>query len=343
MMHYSLDDRVMRPSGCCNDSSMPSCQSDFVADECVSFLQSFDLRSRGVNLCTSERNDNIRDASDPNTLLVGGEGDVLYSLFHKGGMTSIELNIALDAEGEDHSAVISTSDVSMTITQQREDYVCLTTTSSSCISTSTVCVYKSMGHFDGFMSTPFMSNHVMKFLANDVCSINDGSWNQIKNRNRKVCGCAANGFNGVFCLDMDDDSIGKITIGIPEQSDTESLTDSRPVPLASDAVAPVRLPAWSIILVATLLMVAAAITMTMSRRRYRKESYENAVDFNSNQAANILRGFNPYRDQFNVKTKNSDRNRRPNRRLDIHQPLGQSNRSLEPVDIVRILSTTIRW
>jgi hypothetical protein len=186
----------------------------------------------------------------------------------------------------------------------------------------------------------------MKFLANDICSINDGSWNQIKNRNRKVCGCAANSFNGVFCLDMDmdDDSIGKMIIGIPEQSDTESLTDSRPVPLASDAVAPVRLlPAWSIILVATLLMVAAAITMTMSRRRYRKESYENAVDFNSNQAANILRGFNPYRDQFNVKTKNSDRNRRPNRRLDIHQPLGQSNRSLEPVDIVRILSTTIRW
>jgi hypothetical protein len=45
MMHYSLDDRVMRPSGCCNDSSMPSCQSDFVADECVSFLQSFDLLS----------------------------------------------------------------------------------------------------------------------------------------------------------------------------------------------------------------------------------------------------------------------------------------------------------
>lgn len=328
MMHYSLDDLVMRPSGCCDDPKMPACQSDFKGETCVSILQSFDLWTRGVNLCDTGANDDLR-TNDTNTILMGGEGDFLYSLFHKGGETSMELITAFDDEGEDSSSILTKSEVAMAITQKRDEYVCLTTTSSSCVATSTICVYRSMGHFDGFISTPFMSNHVMKFLASDVCSINGGLWNVLKSKNKKVCGCAANGYNGVFCLDeMGDDSIIKMTIAAPEQSLDPSALAS------SEESSSVGLPGWSILLMGALMTAAATIIFALSWRKYRKQSF--SVHHNDNQAANILRGFNPYRDQFQVKTKDSDGQSGTHGMLSlpkVHEPMGQSTRSLDPNDI----------
>ena len=312
MMHYSLDDMVMRPSGCCSDSNMPTCQSDFIADKCVSFLESFDLWARGVNLCNSGKNENLRDATDPNTLLVGGQGNFLYSLLHRGGDTSIQLITSIDDKGDGHSAILSTSEISLSITQQREEYVCLTTTSSSCISTSTICIYKSMGHFDGFLSTPFMSNHVMKFLAEDACGINDGSWNQIKSRNKKVCGCVANGYNGVFCLDRGDDSIIEMAVSMSEPLSEPAVGDrnnSEASSLSSNQVLSTpsfQLAGWSVILIGSLLMAAASMILISSWRRYKTRGGIVGDHEDSTKAAAMLRGFNPYRDQFQVKTKDND-------------------------------------
>lgn len=335
MMHYSLDDLVMRPSGCCDDPNMPTCQSDFKVEKCVSFLQSFDLWARGVNLCDVGRNENLRNANEPNTILMGGQGDHLYSLFHKDEETSMELISAFDDEGEDSSAILSKSEIAMTITQQRQDYVCLATSSSSCVAPSTICVYRRMGHFDGFISTPFMSNHVMKFLANDACSINDGLWNAIKSKNKKVCGCAPNGFGGVFCLDeTGDDSLSKMSLSAPE-NDMSALSTSNPSTLASEDIPSAGLPGWSILLMGALFTAAAVAIFAMSWRKYRKEI---DVNHNDNKAANILRGFNPYRDQFQVKTKDSDgRNygmlSLPTPRMDIHQPHRRNSKPLENNDM----------
>lgn len=327
MMHHSLDDTVMRPSGCCADSNMPTCQSDFIADECVSFLQSFDLWARGVNLCNSGKNENLHDATDPNTLLVGGDGDFLYSLFHKGGETSVELIPSIDGEGNDRSTILSRSEVSLSVTQQREEYICLTTTSPSCISTSTICIYKSMSHFDGFLSTPFMSNHVMKFLAQEACSINNGSWNQIRSRNKKVCGCAANGYNGVFCLDEGDANIVNKITSTPEQS-LESAFENMNSPEASsppnEQVSSFQRAGWSITLIGSLIMAAVSIVFILSWRKYRSRG-GIVIDYeDSTKSATMLRGFNPYRDQFKVKTKGND---------GICTQRRDSKRSLEPDDI----------
>lgn len=83
MMHHSLDDLVMRPSGCCDDPKMPVCESDLKASICDSILQSFDLWARKVNQCAS----NISESVSPgmNTLLVGGGDNYFYAIEQEGG------------------------------------------------------------------------------------------------------------------------------------------------------------------------------------------------------------------------------------------------------------------
>ena len=336
MLHYSLDDLTIRPSGCCDDSDMPTCQSEFKADSCVSFLQSFDLWAKGVNLCAGGTNDEALETTDPATVLVGGEGEFLYSLLQKDGKTSMELIAALNEDGENKSTMLWSSELRMTITRQRKEYVCMETISSSCVSTSVLCVYKSMGHFNGFISTPFMSNHVMEFLARDACGINDGLWAELKNQNKNVCGCVANGFEGVFCLDkMTDDVVVDVTNSIsaePSQSVGKSPSASSPLVFSSNYTSPMQLPHWCMNLMAFLLVTAAAVAFTISWRKYRSRS-------------SGLRGdssFNPYRDQFKVKVEGSEDRKHqnadpevlslPDVRLNVHTTL-RRNSTLEPDDI----------
>ena len=42
-MHYSLDDKLARPSECCdNNPNLPSCMDDITSDWCMSVLHIFD-------------------------------------------------------------------------------------------------------------------------------------------------------------------------------------------------------------------------------------------------------------------------------------------------------------
>ena len=284
MMHYSLDDSVMRPSGCCDDANMPTCQSDFKGESCSSFLQLFDLWARKINLCELGTSHNVRETTPSESVLViGGEGDILYSLFQNGTETSVAMN-AIDAKGEHQSATLSTSQISMNIIQQQNEYVCLTATSRSCVSNSTICVYKNMGHFDGFISTPFMSNHVMKFLANDACGINNGSLNQIPSRNKLVCGCTVNGFNGLYCLDeISDNSLVDVP-GVSAES-MASFTEHVDLSTASKDIS----SAWYLVLFGVLFIFATAIVFVICWRQKENSHDRNP---NTNEEYN-LRGFNP--------------------------------------------------
>lgn len=272
----------------------------------MSFLQLFDLWARSINLCEAGMGHNLRQTS-PSVLVIGGEDNNLYSLFQDGTETSISIAqiTANDEKGEHHSATLSTTKVSMNIIQQQREYVCLTANSSGCISNSTICVYKNMGHFDGFISTPFMSNHVMTFLANDACDINGGSLDQIPSRNKHVCGCAVNGFNGVYCLDaMSDISL------VNEPGQQSKLANAESVAPPTEHVDPMSngntlgevTPAWNLILFGVLFVSVAAMVFLIIYQIKRQK--ENPDDTNPNISEEYnLKELNPYRDQFKRQPK----------------------------------------
>jgi poly(3-hydroxybutyrate) depolymerase len=319
MMHHSLDDSTMRPSGCCKDRTIPECRSDLNTMSCVSVLDSFDLWVKDVNLCDGEAqstNTNTR------THLVGGKDDHFYSLSVVNGSASIALETAINEEGEDFSKQLSSSDAALSVTQQTESHVCLTTTSTTCIATSTLCLYKDMGHFNGFVSTPYMSQHIMEFLARDACGINDGVWSFIPRKsggtgghNKRVCGCSTNGFDGVFCLDkLNDDGEQKSFVVLESQSSIESKNSKI-----------VMWPYWVSGILGGLMLAAAATICYVTLKRHRKEKRR----FSRSSATNAIEMYdtwrrtnlNPYRDHFKG---NADC---------VHQPIDNSMRSLDPGDV----------
>ncbi|KAL7520691.1 hypothetical protein ACHAWX_005398 [Stephanocyclus meneghinianus] len=343
MMHHSLDDIVMRPSGCCDDPSMPVCHGDLVSNSCVSVLESFDLWARGVNLCTQDRNENKWNETDVGSLLVGGQDEFFYSAFHDNGGISMALNLAVNEQGESSSTILATSETSVS-TQKQKSYVCMTTTSPTCMANSTLCLYKDMGHLNGFASTPFMSNLAMEFLANDACNINEGSWivlpRKIGKPNKKVCGCSTNGFIGLFCLDeLGDDGLVKMTVSTP----TDSLSAIEPTTFPTDKLSS-SAQSWVAACIGSLLIVTTSVIFCLGvRRRRKKIDQPQPADLVSKRMSDIRRGMNPYREHFKSKTKiskhSSEEHNAENgpsshrRRLDMSQEHRQSSRSLDPVDL----------
>ncbi|KAL3787544.1 hypothetical protein HJC23_013753 [Cyclotella cryptica] len=203
MMHHSLDDLIIRPSGCCEDPNMPACQGDLVSKSCDSVLESFDLWARSVNSCTSDVDE--RTPSGTTTLLVGGADEAFYSIEQEDGVTSMAFISVANEQDQEPSSVLFDTKVPLSISYKRDGVVCLATASSSCVANSTLCLYKKMGHFDGFVSTPFMGDQVMEFLARDACGTNGGSWKRLPrtsdSSHRMFCECSGNEHSGLFCLD----------------------------------------------------------------------------------------------------------------------------------------------
>ncbi|KAL3774794.1 hypothetical protein HJC23_001422 [Cyclotella cryptica] len=340
MMHHSLDDIAMRPSGCCDDPIMPPCQNDLVSNICVSVLESFDLWAREVNLCTADKYENEPNETAVGTLLVGGQDEFFYSTFYDNGGISLALNTALDEQGEASSTTLATSEVSVSA-QTQNGYVCITTSSPACLAASALCLYKDMGHLNGFASTPYMSNHVMEFLARNACGINEGSWNVLPRKigkpNKRVCGCSTNGFSGVFCLDeLDDDSVVKMAVSTPTEALPTIETTTFPTDKSSSSVQ----PPWVTALVGSLIIVTAAIIFCFCLRLHRKKTDQSQV---REQMSDIGRGINPYREHFKSQTKTNTHSSQNkvvehgpsfrHQRLHMYQQNRQSSRSLDPVDL----------
>ena len=64
MMHHSLDNHVVRPSGCCDNPYFPRCHGDVSSDWCMSVLQVFDLWAREINRCGKDGDANAADGGD---------------------------------------------------------------------------------------------------------------------------------------------------------------------------------------------------------------------------------------------------------------------------------------
>ena len=64
MMHHSLDDHVVRPSGCCDNLYFLRCQGNVSSDWCMSVLQVFDLWAREINRCREDGGTNAANGGD---------------------------------------------------------------------------------------------------------------------------------------------------------------------------------------------------------------------------------------------------------------------------------------
>ena len=102
MVHHLLDDAVVRPSGCCDGSRLPTCRGGSRSNYCVSVLQFFDLWATQVNACGG-------DATGDAT--VAGGGDPGYSLSYSGG-SETSRNETIDAPISNNSEVLEPSNPS---------------------------------------------------------------------------------------------------------------------------------------------------------------------------------------------------------------------------------------
>jgi len=166
-------------------------------------LESFDLWARTVNRCTGDIDESV--SGGMTTLLVGGDDGAFFSIEQEDGGTSMAFISVANELDQEPSTVLFDTKIPLSVSYKRGGVVCLTAASSSCVANSTLCLYKEMGHFEGFVSTPFMGDQVMEFFARDACGTNAGSWKRLPRTidasRRMFCECAGNEHSGMFCLD----------------------------------------------------------------------------------------------------------------------------------------------
>lgn len=269
ILHHSFDDTKMRPSGCCHNPEMPLCKGSPVKDSCDSVLESFDTWSRTINLCQSmtKRRDSktdtlngISESGDRKPLLVGGSDGTFYSLEQENGITSISYVSLADGKEKEPFTELSFSEVPMSVTYQHNDVVCLTTVSASCVTNSTLCLYKEAGHFEEVLSSPDMVDEVMKFLARDACSSNGGSLGATALPDINLCKCKSGTFNGVFCLDLKVE--GSLNTEMPMFNGPATTTSTSPL---------------SVVTMIGFVLMATVVTVTLRLMNNRRRL--NADDF----------------------------------------------------------------
>ncbi|KAL3792502.1 hypothetical protein HJC23_008424 [Cyclotella cryptica] len=287
MMHHSLDDLVMRPSGCCEDPKMPVCESDHKTSSCDSVLASFDLWARKVNLCSSDMNEGV--SSGMTTLLVGGGDDAFYSIEQEGGVTSMAYVSVSTEQDLEPSTALSVSEIPLSVTYKQDKLVCMTASSPSCVANSTLCLYKELGHFDGFVSTPFMGEQAMEFLARDACGTNKGSLTMLQKKagssDRITCECKENEYSGFFCLDHATGGGGQ-------------FEDSQLMKSSVSEISPTKIPISPLGVIGIFLLIT--LTALFMIRKYRMK---RAIDVSSSIPDDmgtiyLPKRLSPYQDQF---------------------------------------------
>jgi hypothetical protein len=147
-----------------------------------------------------------------------------------------------------------------------------------------------MGHFDGFVSTPFMGEQVMEFLARDACGTNKGSLKMLQKRarssDRVSCECKGNEYSGMFCLDEQ------------ANQDTGKSDDSQLTGSSVFGITLTKMPLSPLGVVGIVLMVTVTVLFTVRKYRMKK-----AIDVPSSisddmGAIYLPKRLSPYQDQF---------------------------------------------
>ncbi|KAK1740615.1 hypothetical protein QTG54_008710 [Skeletonema marinoi] len=201
MLHYSLDDTQTRPSGCCDNPNLPECNGEVMSDWCVSILQFFDLWATEVDQCS------ISDASGGfDNHIVSNNNGLEYSFSYRDNTTVFELKPDTNNPEKVDKLFQSKLPMSTTYHDEEKGVTCLTVTSSSCVSNSTLCLYTKQGDFrPNFAKSFFMYDEVMNYIATDACKMNDGQ--MVSASSKRACACEITSdkdeveYGGTFCFD----------------------------------------------------------------------------------------------------------------------------------------------
>ncbi|KAL7460892.1 hypothetical protein ACHAXS_003258 [Conticribra weissflogii] len=322
MLHHSLDDWEVRPSGCCADEKLPVCHLNGMevgggsggAGRCVSVLDVFDTWARTVNRCDDTPLLALPEGVTGNGAFGSGgmgesapndqdENDVVYllSFFDDETIFSFRIQTTSNIEQDENplEKLFSTKmPISVTYINREKKVTCITATSSSCIANTTMCLYSNEGHFDepNFGTSFFMDTEVFDFFARDLCELNDGIWRTTPEgaKKTKSCDCSVTGslrYGGVYCLDaLNEDGT---FVSAPKSTPSEEFSPafSNSTGLAAAQIKPGPSPygnktvvgiVGSLILILIGIVIAGVITV--GRRRRRQQQYYD-FEFDPNRSS----------------------------------------------------------
>ena len=150
--------------------------------------------------------------------------------------------------------------ISTTYRNEEQGVTCLTVTSPSCVSNTTLCLYTKQGDFrPNFAESFFMYHEVMEYIATDACEMNKGE--MIAASHKRVCACEITKDNeveygGTFCFDVlnEDGSFKPREITLSAQSQPTDLRHQ-------------TLPYAFVVMFVTMLTVAVLAMRRLKKRR----------------------------------------------------------------------------
>ena len=206
MIHHSLDDDMVRPSGCCEQPNMPACVADITSDDsCVSILEVFDQWAGSINSCGTASADYEFEGFFGTYILGGPTGtsyalsyqkdvrSILFTLFSTRTTTLYESRMPINVSYEDNYG---------------DKVTCFSAHSNECRGETTLCVYTSSGDFQETKLKRASVQNIFDFLSGSACNGAHGLWDTIPGANgapdETLCACdisASSRYGGTFCYD----------------------------------------------------------------------------------------------------------------------------------------------
>lgn len=198
-LHHSVDDQLVRPTGCCNDPDLPKCCCNIAADTCSSVTDvasNWALEVNGCELSAELESDNGSDNTE--------DGD------DEGDNGSKGENGNDEGKGDEEPAGLTGPKFVTSYSNTEKGIQCTTTTGSECKANTTICMHESSGHFNepSFDEAFPFAKEVIAFFAKDACEINEGIWNERSG----ACACPGS-YGGTFCLDAAEKTISIHQVG----------------------------------------------------------------------------------------------------------------------------------
>jgi len=204
MIHHSLDDKMVRPSGCCDEPNMPACEADVTSDSCVSILEVFDQWVR-LNLCGDASSDYEFEGFF-GTYILGGPIGTYYALSYQKDVRSILFTLF-----SQRTTTLYESRIPITVSYEDrfgDKVTCFSADSNECRGETTLCVYTSSGDFQDTKLDAGSVQNIFEFLSRSACNGAHGLWDTIPGVNgapdETLCACdvsANSRYGGTFCYD----------------------------------------------------------------------------------------------------------------------------------------------
>ena len=238
-LHHSKDDTMVRITGCCQDSTMPTCCCGIsnIIEECTSTQDVVASWAASINGC-------------PKNL----QPQILYSV--PDDVTCYNYDDASVVESKGAADAPPPHD-------------------GTCRANTTYCIYENRGHFNRKGSFPQafpMSRDIANFFARDACSISgQGSWDP----HERTCACDSSSIGGIakentdpliYCIET-----GSATT--PEAS--SSLGTPGEDKIVEESGAAVILPNFNLLFIVLSAIIFGGPSVLLYRRR-RKEFEERA-------------------------------------------------------------------